>query len=60
MEPIHRDGGSERHRDIPRPRSAHDARGCGNTRAWQRGDVLYRIEGDIDLDRALAIARSMS
>jgi hypothetical protein len=31
----------------------------GNTLAWQRGDVLYRIEGDIDLARALEIAASM-
>lgn len=31
----------------------------GNTLAWQRGDILYRIEGAIDLERALEIAASL-
>ena len=30
-----------------------------NTLAWQRGDILYRIEGAIDLERALEIAASL-
>ena len=34
-------------------------RRVGNTLAWQRGDILYRIEGDIELERALQIAGSM-
>ncbi len=31
----------------------------GNTLAWERDGVLYRIEGEITLDRALEIAQSM-
>ena len=31
----------------------------GDTLAWQHGDVLYRIEGDISFERALEIAASM-
>ena len=31
----------------------------GDTLAWERDGVLYRIEGAISLDRALEIARSM-
>jgi hypothetical protein len=31
----------------------------GNTLVWQHGDVLYRIEGDIDKDVALEIAASL-
>jgi hypothetical protein len=31
----------------------------GNTLAWQRDDKLYRIEGDITLERALQIAESI-
>jgi hypothetical protein len=31
----------------------------GTTLAWQRGDILYRIEGDFDLARALEIAASL-
>ena len=31
----------------------------GNTLVWQHGDVLYRIEGDIDQDAALEIAASL-
>jgi len=31
----------------------------GDTLAWERDGVLYRIEGDITIDRALEIARSM-
>lgn len=31
----------------------------GDTLVWERDGVLYRIEGAIDLERALAIARSM-
>lgn len=31
----------------------------GDTLAWERGGVLYRIEGDIEVDQALEIARSM-
>ena len=31
----------------------------GDTLAWERDGVLYRIEGDITLDQALEIARSM-
>ena len=34
-------------------------RRVGNTLAWERGDILYRIEGEIDLERALEIAVSM-
>jgi hypothetical protein len=34
-------------------------RRVGNTLAWQRGDILYRIEGAITLERALQIAESM-
>ena len=32
----------------------------GDTLAWERDGVLYRIEGAIPLDRAMDIARSMS
>jgi hypothetical protein len=38
---------------------AWSGRVTGNTLAWQRGDILYRIEGDISLERALEIAESM-
>jgi len=31
----------------------------GDTLAWERDGVLYRIEGAITLSRALEIARSM-
>jgi hypothetical protein len=31
----------------------------GNTLAWERDGILYRIEGDIPLSEALDIARSM-
>lgn len=31
----------------------------GDTLAWERDGVLYRIEGDITLERALEIAVSM-
>ena len=31
----------------------------GNTLAWQRGDILIRIEGAISLERALEIAHSL-
>ena len=31
-----------------------------NTLLWQRGENLYRLEADIDLDTALRIAKSMS
>jgi hypothetical protein len=31
----------------------------GNTLAWQRGDILFRIEGAISLERALEIAESL-
>ena len=31
----------------------------GNTLAWQRGDILFRIEGAISLERALEIADSL-
>lgn len=34
-------------------------RRVGNTLVWQHGDVLYRIEGDIDQDTALEIAASL-
>jgi hypothetical protein len=34
-------------------------RRVGNTLVWQHGDVLYRIEGDIDQDAALEIANSL-
>lgn len=34
-------------------------RRVGNTLAWQRGDILYRIEGAITLERALQIAESI-
>jgi hypothetical protein len=34
-------------------------RRVGNTLAWQRGDILFRIEGDISLERALEIAATM-
>jgi hypothetical protein len=34
-------------------------RRVGNTLAWQRGDLLLRIEGAIDLETALEIAASM-
>lgn len=31
----------------------------GDTLVWQRGDVLYRIEGELELEQALALAASM-
>ncbi len=34
-------------------------RRVGNTLVWARDDILYRIEGDISLERALHIAESM-
>jgi hypothetical protein len=38
---------------------AWSGRLVGNTLAWERGDMLYRIEGDISLERALQIAESI-
>ena len=33
-----------------------EARPAADTLAWQVGDVIVRVEGDIPLERALAIA----
>ena len=35
------------------------ARLAGNVLLWEVGDLTYRLEADVDLDRALAIARSI-
>jgi hypothetical protein len=37
-----------------------DLRLAGNTLIWERGELSLRLEADVDLDEALAIARSMS
>ena len=37
-----------------------DLRLAGNTLIWERGELSLRLEADVDLEEALAVARSMS
>jgi hypothetical protein len=41
------------------PRTGDRGRFAGNTLLVQRGDLLVRIEGEIDRDRAVAVAESL-
>jgi hypothetical protein len=43
------------------PETHYAVRGtlAGNVLAWRRGDVIYRLEADVPLARAAAIARSL-
>lgn len=39
---------------------AREARPAADTFVWQRGDDIVRIEGDVTLERAIEIARSVT
>ena len=50
---------SRRSRSVPTRRYEDRGRLAGNTLLVDRGDMLVRIEGQVSLERAVEIARSL-